>query len=271
VTAPALPANERPRSKRPPKPRRSPLVPLGLLGALVLTVWAYITVGIDVPGMIDSIGAGAGIVGEVLQINWDFFPRTVEPLIETIQIAIIATVIGCALALPLSFIASRVSTPNLWAMRIDRWVLNVIRALPDLLYAMVFVSALSIGPTAGILALILFNIGVMAKLLSETVDAVDTGPIEAAEATGSTHWQMVRVSVFPQVTPNYVSFGLYIFELNIRASFVIGLVGAGGIGQLLNNQMRFFNYGNVGLIIFEIFVIVLLIELASNALRRRLV
>ena len=246
-------------------------MPAGLIGALVLTIWSWMTVGIDLGGMVDSITAGAGIVGEVLQINWSFFPKTVEPLIETIQIAIISTIVGCAIALPLSFIASRVTTPGAWAMRIDRWALNIIRALPDLLYAMVFVAALSIGPTPGILALILFNIGVMAKLLSETVDAVDVGPMEAAQAAGATHWQTIRSSVFPQVTPNYVSFALYIFELNIRASFVIGLVGAGGIGQLLNTQMRFFNYGNVGLIIFEIFIIVLLIELASNNLRRRLV
>ena len=95
--------------------------------------------------------------------------------------------------------------------------------------------------------------------------------MEAAQASGATHWQTIRASVFPQVTPNYVSFALYIFELNIRASTVIGLVGAGGIGMLLNNQMRFFNYGNVGLIILELFILVLLIELASNALRRRLV
>jgi phosphonate transport system permease protein len=247
------------------------LLPAGLVGGLVLTVWAWRTVGIDLGGMLESVSAGAGIVGEVLQVNWSFFPKTIEPLIETMQIAIIATIVGCAIALPLSFVASRVTATGVWSMRIDRWALNIIRALPDLLYAMVFVAALSIGPTAGILALILFNIGVMAKLLSETIDAVDTGPMEAAQATGATHWQTIRASVFPQVTPNYVSFGLYIFELNIRASFVIGLVGAGGIGLLLNSQMRFFNYGNVGLIIFEIFIIVLLIELVSNNLRRRLV
>lgn len=258
-------------TSRPRKPRRSWLLPAGLVGALVLSIWSWFAVGIDLGGVFESITAGAGIIGEVLQINWSFFWKTIEPLITTIQIAIIATIIGCAVALPLSFIASRVTAPNVWAMRIDRWVLNVIRALPDLLYAMVFVAALSIGPTAGILALILFNVGVMAKLLSETVDAVDTGPMEAAQAAGATHWQTVRSSVFPQVTPNYVSFGLYIFELNIRASFVIGYVGAGGIGQLLRTQMNFFNYGNVGLIIFEIFVIVLLIELVSNNLRRRLV
>lgn len=269
MTAQTSPA---PRTtRRPQRPRGSRLVPIGLLAAVLLTAWSWITVGIDLGKMRDSIAAGAGILGEVLDINWAFFPRTVEPLIETIQIAIIATILGCAIALPLSFIASRVTTPNAWLMRLDRWVLNVIRALPDLLYAMIFVAALSVGVTAGILALVFFNIGVMAKLLSETVDAVDTGPMEAAQASGATHWQTIRASVFPQVTPNYVSFALYIFELNIRASTVLGLVGAGGIGLLLTVQMDMFRYGNIGLIILEIFVLVLLIELASNALRRRLV
>jgi phosphonate transport system permease protein len=269
LTAQASPA---PRvSRRPRKPQRSRLLPISFVATLVLTAWAWVTVGIDLGEMRESISAGAGILGEVLDINWAFFPRTVEPMIETIQIAIIATILGCAIALPLAFIASRVTTPNAWLMRLDRWMLNVIRALPDLLYAMIFVAALSVGVTAGILALIFFNIGVMAKLLSETVDAVDTGPMEAAQASGATHWQTIRASVFPQVTPNYVSFALYIFELNIRASTVLGLVGAGGIGLLLTVQMDLFNYGNIGLIILEIFVLVLLIELVSNALRRRLV
>jgi phosphonate transport system permease protein len=269
VTAPAISSPA--ASRRPRKPPRSWLFPIGLVGALVLTIWAWITVGIDLDKMLASIGAGAGILSEVFDINWAFFPKTVEPLIETIQIAIIATILGCTIALPLAFIASRVTSPNAWVMRLDRWGLNVIRALPDLLYAMIFVAALSVGVTAGILALIFFNIGVMAKLLSETVDSVDTGPMEAAQASGATHWQTIRASVFPQVTPNYVSFALYIFELNIRASTVLGLVGAGGIGLLLTVQMDLFRYGNIGLIILEIFVLVLLIELASNALRRRLV
>jgi phosphonate transport system permease protein len=150
-------------------------------------------------------------------------------------------------------------------------VLNVVRALPDLLYAVLFVAAVGIGPLAGVLALILFNIGVVAKLLSETVDAVDTGPVEAAWAVGATRTQMTRGAVLPQVMPNYVAFALYTFELNIRASTVIGIVGAGGIGNTLNTQIKFFNFDNVGLIVLELFVLVLLIELVSVSLRRRLV
>jgi phosphonate transport system permease protein len=153
---------------------------------------------------------------------------------------------------------------------IDRGVLNVIRALPDLLYAMVFVAAVGIGPLAGILALIMFNIGVLAKLLSESVDAVDVGPIEAAVASGATRTEMIRTSVYPQVLPSYLAFSLYVFELNIRASTVIGIVGAGGIGNVLNTQIKFFNFSNVGLVILELFVLVLAIELVSMALRRRM-
>jgi phosphonate transport system permease protein len=128
-----------------------------------------------------------------------------------------------------------------------------------------------VGPLAGVLALILFNIGVVAKLLSETIDAVDTGPIEAAWAVGATRTQMVRSAALPQVLPNYVAFALYTFELNIRASTVLGIVGAGGLGTTLNTQMRAFNFENVGLVVLELFVLVLLIELVSVSLRRRLV
>ena len=228
-------------------------------------------INFDIAKIVQNWDRGIAIIGEVLSVDWSFFPRTVEPMIQTFQIAIIAAIVGCAVALPFAFIASRVTAPGRWSMRIDRWVLNVIRALPDLLYAMIFVTALSVGPTAGILALIFFNIGVMAKLLSETVDAVDTGPMEAAQAAGASHTQTVRSSVLPQVLPNYVAFALYIFELNIRASTVIGLTGAGGIGVLLAAQLARFNFPQIGMIIVEIFVVVLLIELASTTLRRRLV
>lgn len=266
MTTPSLPA-----SRRPTKPKRSWLLAAGLLAALGLTIWSAWGIGFEPLEILQDAGRGLVIIADVLTPNLAFFPQTIEPFIQTFQMAVIASIVGCAIGLPLAFLASRVTAPNRWVLWIDRAVLNVVRALPDLLYAMIFVAALSIGPTAGILALILFNIGVMAKLLSETVDAVDRGPLEAAQAAGASHIQTVSSSVLPQVMPNYVAFALYIFELNIRASTVIGIVGAGGIGMLLNTQIQFGLWSNVGLIIFEIFVFVLLIELASTRIRRRLV
>jgi phosphonate transport system permease protein len=259
---------------RPTKPRASLVVPIGLV-VFVLITWASISesfgIGLDIGELIADITRGAGILGELLSPNWGFLPRTVEPMLETFKMAVIASVIGCGVGLPLAFIVSRVTAPNTPTMLLGRSILSVIRAIPDILYALVFVAAVGIGPLPGIAALVFFNLGVVSKLLSETVDGVDPGPIEAARAGGGNRTQTVRWAVLPQVLPNYVAYALYTFELNIRASTVIGIVGAGGIGYLLIGQYRFFAWSNVSVIIVELFVLVLVIEFVSIWLRRRLV
>ena len=259
---------------RPPRPRPSPWIAAGILVSLAITLWAasdQFGIGFSLTEILGNLTRGDRVVGDLLSPDWGFIPQTIAPLLETVKMAVIASVIGCGVALPASFLASRVTTPGRFAYLADRAVLNVIRALPDLLYALVFVTAIGIGPLAGILALILFNLGVTAKLLSETIDGVDPGPAEAAWAAGASRTQMIRTSVFPQVLPNYVAYVLYVFELNVRASAVIGLVGAGGIGFLLQVQLNFFAYGNVAVIIVELFAAVFLIETVSIRLRRRLV
>jgi phosphonate transport system permease protein len=260
--------------RRPARPRPSLAVPIGLLAFLAIT-WTSLSepfgIGLDLGALASSITRGAGILGELLSPSWEFLPRTVEPMLETLQIAVVAAAIGCAVALPVAFIVSRVTAPNAASLLLGRGVLSVVRAIPDILYALVFVAAVGIGPLAGIAALVLFNLGVVAKLLSETVDGIDVGPIEAARAGGANRTQTVRWAVLPQVLPNYVAYSLYTFELNVRASAVIGIVGAGGIGNLLFTQYRFFNWSNVSVIIIELFVLVFLIELLSISLRRRLV
>lgn len=261
-------------SGRPPKPRRSLAVPVGIVVFVGITAAALseqIGIGLDVGRLIADAGRGTDIWREFLEPDWSFLPETFGPMLETIQMAIIAAAVGCSVAMPVSFLASRITSPNLAAYVADRGLLSVVRAIPDILYALVFVAAVGIGPLAGILALVLFNVGVVAKLLSETIDGVDTGPIEAVTATGGTGLQTSRWAVLPQVLPNYVAYSLYTFELNIRASTVIGIVGAGGIGTLLNTQRRFFQYDNLSVIIVELFVLVFVIELLSIWLRRRLV
>ncbi len=259
---------------RPTKPRRSPWTLLGIAAFLVITWWATSAefgIGFDVVRVFQNLTRGASILAEFFPPNWSYLPQTYEPMLETFKMAVIASIIGCGVALPVSFLASRVTTPNLATFLADRGILNVIRALPDLLYALVFVAAVGVGPLPGIMALVLFNIGVVAKLLSETVDGVDPGPIEATDAAGGNRTQMVRWAVLPQVLPNYVAYSLYVFELNIRASAVLGIVGAGGIGNNINTVRRFFQYDNMTVILIEIFVFVFIIELISIWLRRRLV
>ncbi len=261
-------------SRRPAKPRRSRFVYVGLAAFVIITVislseeWG---IGLDIGSIIEDIGRGLPIIAQLLSPNWAFLPRVIEPLIETFQIAVVAAFIGCAVALPTTFFAARTTVPNRATLVISRGILSVVRAIPDFLYALIFVAAVGIGPLPGILALIFFNVGVVAKLLSESVDAIDTGPIEAADAAGSDRTQMVRWAVLPQVLPNYVAFSLYAFELNVRASTVLGFVGAGGIGFLLRTQYQFLQWSNVSVIIICLFVIVFVIELVSIRLRRRLV
>lgn len=269
--------------QRPARPRQSLIVPAGLLAFLVIT-WLSLSdqfgIGFDLGAIIEDITNGGRILitesdsaaqRGLLVPNWAFLPRTVDPMLETFKMAVVASVVGCTVALPVAFTVSRVTAPNGVVLFLGRTVLSVVRAIPDLLYALMFVAAVGIGPLAGIVALVFFNIGVVAKLLSETVDGVDPGPIEAARAGGGNRTQTVLWAVLPQVLPNYVAYSLYTFELNIRASTVIGIVGAGGIGNLLFTQYRFFNWSNVSIVVVTLFVFVLLIELISIWLRRRLV
>ena len=261
-------------AKRPPKPAPSPWLPISIIGFLAITWFAAseeFGIGFDIPELIGNFTRGFDILADFFRPNWAFLPQTYEPMIETFAMSVISSAIGCAVALPVAFLASRVTTPNLVTYLTSRSILNVVRAIPDILYALIFVAALAIGPLPGILALVLFNIGVVVKLLSETVDGVDPGPIEATQAAGGNRVQTVRWAVLPQVLPNYVAYSLYVFELNIRASAVIGIVGAGGIGRLITTERRFFNYDNLSVILIEIFVFVFLIELVSISVRRRLV
>lgn len=204
--------------------------------------------------------------------SWEFgAPLRANPIVETVRIAVLSSVIGCGLALPLAFYASSLTAPNKKIYLVAKGFMNLIRTMPDLFWALVFVAAVGIGPFAGVLALIMFSLAIMAKLFSETIDDARPGPLEAAKATGSLHMPAVRTSVLPQVLPNYVAYALYVFELNIRASAVIGLVGAGGIGRVLEAQRVFYQYDRILAIVILIVAIVFLLERISVWLRRRLV
>ncbi|MDX1620007.1 MAG: phosphonate ABC transporter, permease protein PhnE [Nitriliruptorales bacterium] len=246
-------------------------VPIAVVVFLAITWWAWVGIELSIPEIVRNIVNAGRIIEEFLDPAWGALDNTYGPFLETVRMAVIASVIGCSVALGVGFMASRVTAPGSITFWGAKSGMSVVRSIPDVLYALVFVTVFSIGPIAGIMALILFNIGVVAKLLSETVDGVDPGPIEAADASGATLLQRIRTAVFPQVLPNYLAYSLYVFELNIRASVVIGLVGAGGIGQFLNVARNAFRYDVISVIVIEVFVVVFIIETISIAIRRRLV
>lgn len=263
ATAPSTPV---PRPRRP-RPRWT--LWTGLAIVVAITVWAGYKIEFTLEPLFTNLARGQRILVRFLDPNWSFIGRVQEAWLETLYIAVIAAVIGNAAALGVAMLASRVTT-NAVLYRVTKTVLNVVRSLPDVAYGLLFVAAVGTGALAGILALVIFNIGVNAKLTSETIDAVDTGPIEAADAVGANRLQRAFAAVVPQILPNYTSYSLYVFELNIRASLVIGIVGGGGIGNVIRIELSGFRYENISAIVIALFVIVFALDRLSIFLRRRL-
>ncbi len=256
---------------RPDRLRRRILTVVAVGFVALLTVWSARGIGFSLGELLRNLGKMDRLVAESFPPAWNFWPRLIGPFIETVQIAVIGTLIGGVLALPLSILAARNASPSRIAFWLHRNLMNVLRTMPDLFWAMLFASAVGFGPFAGALALIVFTVAVVSKLTAESIESIDMKLTEAVRASGGNWLEMIRYSVVPQFLPQYVSYVLYAFELNIRASTVLGLVGAGGIGMVLNTQRTTFQYDRVTMIVLFVFLVVLLIEQLSAAARRRLV
>ncbi|MBX3477988.1 MAG: phosphonate ABC transporter, permease protein PhnE [Brevundimonas sp.] len=187
----------------------------------------------------------------------------------TVQIALWGTFLAVFLAVPLSLMASRNMAPN-WVVWPVRRIMDLLRSIPDLVIGTLFIVAVGLGPLAGVLAIALNTAGVLAKLFSEAVESIDKGPVDGVKATGAGRLHEIVWGVIPQVAPLWTSFALYRFESNSRAATVLGLIGAGGIGQALFENLQAFNYSTVSTIAIIIIVAVTLIDMLSQAMRKRL-
>ncbi len=190
-------------------------------------------------------------------------------LFETSQMAALATLSGTAVALLLCFPAAANLTPNSAVHFMFRRVLELFRSVPDIVFALILVWTFGVGPLAGILAIALHTVGALGKLFAEVVENVDMGPWDAMRAVGGNWAKSVRFAILPQVLPNFISYVLLRFEINVRGATVIGFVGAGGIGQELYSVISFNYYQEIGAIIVLIILTVSMIDLTSEKLRRR--
>ena len=188
---------------------------------------------------------------------------------QTIQMALWGTALAIIVAIPLGLLASKNITPS-WIQQPVRRVLDLIRSIPDLVVALIFITAVGLGPVAGVMAMMFNTGGVLAKLFSEAVEAIDKGPVEGVRATGAGRLHESVWGVIPQVAPLWVSYALYRFESSSRAATVLGLIGAGGIGQVLLDSTQSFKYDETGCIVLVIVVAVSGIDLLSSAIRSRL-
>lgn len=258
----------------PPKPRGR-WKPWAAAAAVLLVTAVTLSpqwgIAFSLDAIIRNWQNGASRVLALLRPDWTFFPRTVPPLVETLQMAVIATFVGALVALPLSLWAARLTNPNRWTRGLLRAALNAVRSIPDLLYASVLVAMVGVGALPGIIALVLFNIGIIVKMVSEAIEAADGGPLEAGRAAGGSQLQVNRAIALTDTLPAFINQTLYVLELNVRASTVLGLVGAGGLGLLIDAVRTFYRYDQLSLIILEILVVVVAIDAVSDAIRRRLV
>ena len=196
-------------------------------------------------------------------------------MLITINIALIGTVVAAVFALPLSLLAARNLTQNSWLTRsfyyLTRTFFNINRGVDTLILALILVAAVGLGPFAGALAMSIHSIADLGKLYSEAIENADQGPIEALESVGAPGTSVVRWGLLPQVLPLFLSYTLYRFEINFRVSIVLGFVGAGGIGFLVNETMRGGGYPKAMTAIIVIVLVVNLLDFISAAVRRRLI
>ncbi len=199
----------------------------------------------------------------------------IDKMIETILLALMATVFAIVVAIPISFLGarnlmtrSRLGTAIYYVVR---FIMNVIRAIEPLIWAIIFAVWVGIGPFAGVLALTIHSIAALGKLYSEQIESIEPGPLEAISATGATSLQRIIYGVVPQIVPPYVSFTLYRWDINVRMSTVIGLVGGGGIGYLLIQWINLLQYEKAAVAVWAIALVVSVMDYASAVIRERLV
>ena len=211
----------------------------------------------------------------------DFFRRMLPPdlsvlpaallgALKTVEIALLGTAVAAVAALPLGFISARnVAPPPLFYPA--RAVLNFFRSIDTLVYALVFVAAVGLGPFPGVLAVVAYTTTSLAKLYSEAIEGIERGPVDAITATGATRLQVLRYGVLPQVLPLFLSYVLYRLESNIRAATVLGFVGAGGIGFYLQTYLRIIDYPAASTVLLVTVAMVMVVDGISSRLRDRLV
>ena len=210
------------------------------------------------------------LLKKILQPDWSFFPKVISPLFDTIKMSILGTVIGCALALPIAILSSSNINHSVVIVSICRFILALIRTLPTLIIALVCALIFSLGTFSGTVAIAIFTFGIVAKMLFESIETIDMGPFEAMEALGANKFQAFWSACVPQILPVYLSHSLYCFEMNVRASAILGYVGAGGLGITINERIGWRDYNSLGMVLLSLFVVVVAIDFFSEYLRKKL-
>ena len=248
--------------------RRRLVIEVGVVLAVVLVAAAYVKL-LDFATLARGVPAILAIMRESIPPDFSNALSWWKPLIDTLAMSIAGTAIAVFLSFPLAFLAARNTAPHPVVYYCARTLLNGLRSVPELIMGITFVAAVGFGALPGVLALGLHSVGMVGKFFAEAIEHVDEGPVEAAHATGATTLQVLYHAVLPQVLPQFAAVAIYRWEYNFRASTVIGMVGAGGIGFELISSLRILQYNQVSAIMLVILVMVMIVDWFSGYLRRK--
>ena len=210
-------------------------------------------------------------VGQAVPPDFTRMPNIADAMLKTMNIAIVGVTFGCLFSIPLAILAARNTAPTMLVRTIARFVISVARTIPDLIWALIFVVTVGLGPLAGILAIIMDTIGFAARFYSERFEEVQKGPAEALTATGAGRLSVIFGAILPESFASITATSLFSVEKAIRSAVTLGLVGAGGIGVELSTAMRLFRYDQAAAIILVILVVVIGFEQLSSMIRKRII
>lgn len=252
-------------------PRERLLRFLAWLAAVAVLTWSVRDVDIFWPWVVSAPTQIADLLGRMSPPDASNLDLILAAMVQTIHIATLATLLALVLALPVAYLAARNTSPNAATLALGRLVVVSSRSVNTIIWALLFVAIFGPGPLAGILAVAFRSIGFLGKLIAEGIEEIDPRPVEAVEATGASQGKVIAYGVVPQVLPTFFAVSILRWDVNIRESTVLGLVGAGGIGLLLQGAIDTFKWREVSLILIAILIVVVAGEFVSGWLRDKVI
>lgn len=260
----------------PPKPKNSLYKKLKMiiitLLVIALYVWTFVSIDIDWGRAIERAANNfQRVIPKLFSPDWSATGEVALSMLETVFIAFAGSLMAAILAVPLAFLAAHNMMGGKIFSTIGKWILSAVRAFPDLILAILFVVAVGPNAFAGVLAIAIGSTGMLGKMFSEIIESIDMEVVQAMEANGANKIQILFYAVMPQIIPEFLSFAIYRFEVDIRASSILGIVGAGGIGTMIIFASNNRNWNEMGTILLAIIIVVTIIDFASSRIRNKIV
>ncbi len=252
------------------KPRPNLLIPFTVIVTAVFFVFSLVQLNFEYSKLWSGADRFVNMVTKMFPPSPKDWEHVLAAALESLQVALVGTVLAILFSFFLGFLSARNMTPNRTVMWLTRMFAGTMRAIPTLIWALIFIVSVGMGPIAGIMALAIHSIGMLVKVFSESVEEVDSGKIEAMRATGANWLQIVMQGVLPMVSTAYLSWSLFRLEIDIRYSTILGMVGAGGIGWELTRAMRMYKLDEAMFITLVIFFMIFAVELAGDRVKKSL-